>query len=775
MKREVVVFVILISMILSYVAYFPSVVHAEDPNMLYVDDDGTADYTSIQEAVDNASFGGTVFVYSGSYTEDLEIDRRINLVGEDRNSTYLYGNILLYSNSNNISGFYITDETCILIDEGSSDNLIHDNNLLSSDDTHEVGTKTSFGVTNKIYHNNFLGNGVHAADTGGNTQWDNGYPDGGNYWKGFNGVDDDEDGISDIPFTFFSAQDRYPFMVKEGWLYETNKEYIITSLSEVVEGEIFNVLVTQKISGNAVNNAVVIFSEIINYTNEKGNARFTAPLVDENTDYPIYIEKDGISNETTIAVINQDVETDIQLVISAPSYAVEEESFQVTVTADGIPIDQVFVELEESSGYTDIEGNVTIFAPSLNQGWLESMAFDITASKTNYLSSSKSISVYNSSNVIIIPGVIIELINPGSETLSDEYSVSWSISNLEGDSYSSLSLYYKISDGEWISIIENHENIENAYSWDTTTVEDGDNYWLKLVLKQDQDFDGVYETKIGEDISDSAFSILNEVITVQGVFGIVQTEEYSPVDETMVCVKLIDENAILKTYCDYTDEKGEYQITFPAGIYLIEVSKFGYITNSSIITVEENAYLWKNFIIKKITDVDFNDPTLEDELLLDYIIADEVKSGNAGAKIVSETGEVSIYSDEVNVEITQLEEDSISFSVEASADTSKKLFFIDIEEMENFIVEYDGEELEQKNLDFVLTTDSNTPVYAMISEDQIVVLVPSFSKHSITVTSIIKTLDKTFFVFIYLIAAIVFLLALVTHRKFVWKNRWKVK
>ena len=36
-------------------------------SIIYVDDDGGADYTSIQDAIDNASFGDTIYIYSGIY------------------------------------------------------------------------------------------------------------------------------------------------------------------------------------------------------------------------------------------------------------------------------------------------------------------------------------------------------------------------------------------------------------------------------------------------------------------------------------------------------------------------------------------------------------------------------------------------------------------------------------------------------------------------------------------------------------------------------------
>jgi parallel beta-helix repeat protein len=56
-----------------------------------VDDDGPADFDSIQEAINNASSGDTVFVHIGAYYEHVVINKTITLVGEDSNFTIIDG------------------------------------------------------------------------------------------------------------------------------------------------------------------------------------------------------------------------------------------------------------------------------------------------------------------------------------------------------------------------------------------------------------------------------------------------------------------------------------------------------------------------------------------------------------------------------------------------------------------------------------------------------------------------------------------------------------
>jgi len=62
---------------------------------LYVGGSGPRNYTKIQDAIDDASDGDTVFVYDDSspyYEYNIEISKSINLIGESRNTTTIDGN-----------------------------------------------------------------------------------------------------------------------------------------------------------------------------------------------------------------------------------------------------------------------------------------------------------------------------------------------------------------------------------------------------------------------------------------------------------------------------------------------------------------------------------------------------------------------------------------------------------------------------------------------------------------------------------------------------------
>jgi hypothetical protein len=86
-------------------------------NTLYVGGNGSGNYTNIQDAIDNAVDGDTVFVYSKDpwYIEwDIQIDKSINLIGEDKNTTIInavgYNHVFDIINDRvNISGFLISN------------------------------------------------------------------------------------------------------------------------------------------------------------------------------------------------------------------------------------------------------------------------------------------------------------------------------------------------------------------------------------------------------------------------------------------------------------------------------------------------------------------------------------------------------------------------------------------------------------------------------------------------------------------------------------------
>jgi len=83
---------------------------------LYVGGSGPGNYTRIQDAIDAASDGDTVFVYtySSPYVENIQINVSLRIIGENRSTTTITGHkrnaaVIIYSSNVTISGFTITN------------------------------------------------------------------------------------------------------------------------------------------------------------------------------------------------------------------------------------------------------------------------------------------------------------------------------------------------------------------------------------------------------------------------------------------------------------------------------------------------------------------------------------------------------------------------------------------------------------------------------------------------------------------------------------------
>ena len=89
-----------------------------DGNTLYVGGSGSNNYSKIQDAIDNASNGDTVFVFNDSspYYENVIVDKSINLIGEDKYTTVVDGSMItdvveVVTDGVNLTGFLIKNGT----------------------------------------------------------------------------------------------------------------------------------------------------------------------------------------------------------------------------------------------------------------------------------------------------------------------------------------------------------------------------------------------------------------------------------------------------------------------------------------------------------------------------------------------------------------------------------------------------------------------------------------------------------------------------------------
>jgi nitrous oxidase accessory protein len=107
-----------------------------------VDDDGGYDFTRIQDAIAKASPGDTIFVYNGTYEENLEMDKgNLAIAGEDKhitiiNQTDRHKNAIIIDNADyvTIKGFSIFSTGNGIVLFGAS-NCNISNNKIESDDS----------------------------------------------------------------------------------------------------------------------------------------------------------------------------------------------------------------------------------------------------------------------------------------------------------------------------------------------------------------------------------------------------------------------------------------------------------------------------------------------------------------------------------------------------------------------------------------------------------------------------------------------------------------
>ncbi len=85
-----------------------------NPGILYVGGGGGGNYSTIQSAVTAASNGDTIFVYAGTYNENIVINSQVSLIGENKFTTIIDPQsvgtgITIQSDWVNVTGFTITN------------------------------------------------------------------------------------------------------------------------------------------------------------------------------------------------------------------------------------------------------------------------------------------------------------------------------------------------------------------------------------------------------------------------------------------------------------------------------------------------------------------------------------------------------------------------------------------------------------------------------------------------------------------------------------------
>jgi len=155
-----------------------------DGNTLYVGGDGPGNYSSIQDAIDDASDGDTVFVFDDSspYKEGININKSLNIIGENRETTVIDGEdvfiedgiivdirsdfnavYLHYSSNNTIENNLIIEGEDVVFDftgiylYESDNNLVSDNTVIGKKwNKFDSGINVGFSKDNVFLNNTFF-------------------------------------------------------------------------------------------------------------------------------------------------------------------------------------------------------------------------------------------------------------------------------------------------------------------------------------------------------------------------------------------------------------------------------------------------------------------------------------------------------------------------------------------------------------------------------------------------------------------------------------------
>jgi len=144
---------------------------------LYVGGSGPGNYTTIQDAIDDADNGDNIFVYSSIYHEDILINKSIDLIGEDKENTIIDGCgqwyvVHIVADNVTVKNFYITNSTIYGTNSGikiygERENITVYNNIIIDNffgicigDSYQYKRIYNVNITNNYIVNNTYGIGL---------------------------------------------------------------------------------------------------------------------------------------------------------------------------------------------------------------------------------------------------------------------------------------------------------------------------------------------------------------------------------------------------------------------------------------------------------------------------------------------------------------------------------------------------------------------------------------------------------------------------------------
>lgn len=107
--KKAIIFIVVGTLLLSFNTFFASVGNCVETSSgtLYVGGTGDGNCSSIQDAINASERGDMVIVYSGTYYENIVIDKSIDLISENRKKTIIEGDVNISVNATAVVNFSI--------------------------------------------------------------------------------------------------------------------------------------------------------------------------------------------------------------------------------------------------------------------------------------------------------------------------------------------------------------------------------------------------------------------------------------------------------------------------------------------------------------------------------------------------------------------------------------------------------------------------------------------------------------------------------------------
>ncbi len=182
LKKLVLISFIILCLLFTLLLTGQKVSVKANPNIIYV----PTNYPTIQDAINHATSGDTIFVHKETYYEHVIANKSVSLIGEDRNLTIIdgggTGNVIhLESGDVYISGFTIQNggkglyDSGIFIDHASDNNNISHNTIANSSN----GICLSYSLRSTIFDNTVSDNkyGISLYSSNNNEIYGNIAPD----------------------------------------------------------------------------------------------------------------------------------------------------------------------------------------------------------------------------------------------------------------------------------------------------------------------------------------------------------------------------------------------------------------------------------------------------------------------------------------------------------------------------------------------------------------------------------------------------------------------